>query len=107
MQSLSNAKRGEFITTLGASVFETLINPAKWDRFAERVAGADKQQAELKSPLWTIARHLRQFVQGAGASKYYPVEEGRGRIDAVGRIANVVFGVDIGSHQKGHSRRSW
>ena len=96
VQSLSNAKRGEFITELGVTVFETLLNPAKWDRFATRVAGTDEvQRAELKSQMWAFARHLKAFMQGAGASKYYPVEEGRGRIDAVGRIANVVFGFDI------------
>ena len=96
VQSLSNAKRGEFITTLGASVIATLLNPYKWDRFAARVAGADEQQrAQLRADLWAFAKHMKQFVSGAGAPKYYPVEEGRGRIDAVGRIANVVFGYDI------------
>lgn len=96
VQSLSNAKRGEFITTLAGSVFETLLNPLKWDRFATRVAGHDPaQRAELRSRFWSFAAHIKQFMGGAGAPKYYPVEEGRGRIDAVGRIANVVFGFDI------------
>lgn len=96
VQSLSNAKRGEFITTLAVSVFETLLNPYKWNRFASRVVGDDPQQRDaLKSDLWAFARHIKQFMQGAGSPKYYPVEEGRGRIDAVGRIANVVFGYDL------------
>ena len=96
VQSLSNAKRGEFITTLGASVIETLVNPYKWDRFASRVAGEDDtKRNQLRSEFWAFAKHMKQFVSGAGAPKYYPVEEGRGRIDAVGRIANVVFGYDI------------
>ena len=96
VQSLSNAKRGEFITTLAASVFETLLNPIKWNRFATRTAGQDEaQRKQLKSDLWAFAKHMKQFMQGAGNPKYYPVEEGRGRIDAVGRIANVVFGYDI------------
>ena len=96
VQSLSNAKRGEFITTLGASVFETLLNPVKWNRFATRVAGHDEAQREqLKTEMWAFADHMKHFMQGAGNPKYYPVEEGRGRIDAVGRIANVVFGYDM------------
>lgn len=96
VQSLSNAKRGEFITTLAAAVFETLLNPAKWDRFANRVVGHDKQQQdELKSAVWAFAGNIKHFVEGAGAPKYYPVEEGRGRVDAVGRIGNVVFGFDL------------
>lgn len=96
VQSLSNAKRGEFITTLGASVIETLVNPYKWNRFASRVAGEDDaKRSQLRSEFWAFAKHMKQFVSGAGNPKYYPVEEGRGRIDAVGRIANVVFGYDI------------
>ncbi|MGB3623806.1 hypothetical protein FT643_04985 [Ketobacter sp. MCCC 1A13808] len=96
VQSLSNAKRGEFITTMAASVFETLINPFKWNRFATRIAGKDQQQrARLNQRMWTFAGHIKDFAEGAGAPKYYPVEEGRGRVDAVGRIANVAFGFDL------------
>ncbi len=96
MQSLSNAKRGEFIVTLAASVFETLINPFKWNRFANRMVGGNEEAREqLKSEFWAFARYGFKFMRGAGNPKYYPVEEGRGRIDAVGRIANVVFGFDI------------
>lgn len=96
VQSISNAKRGEFITTLGAATIETLINPFKWNRFATRIAGHDeaKRQA-LRADLWAFMGHIKRFVGGAGAAKWYPVEEGRGRTDAVGRIANVVFGYDL------------
>ena len=96
LQSIANAKRGEFITTLGASVFETLLNPNKWDRFANRLVGHDKDARKaLKADLWAYAKRLKHFVGTAGASKYYPVEEGRGRTDAVGRIGNIVFGYDL------------
>ncbi|TGD71340.1 cytochrome c [Mangrovimicrobium sediminis] len=96
VQSMANAKRGEFITTLAASVFETLYNPFKWDRFATRVAGADEaRRDELKKRFAGFADTIKHFVGGAGSPKNYPVEEGRGRVDAVGRIANVVFGYDI------------
>ncbi len=96
LQSIATAKRGEFITTLGASVVETLINPAKWDRFADRVAGQESDARDaLKSELWDFFHRLKTFITGAGAAKWYPVEEGRGRTDAVGRIANIVFGYDL------------
>lgn len=96
VQSIANARRGEFITTFGASVLETLYNPAKWDRFATRVVGEDKtQRKQLKKRFKQFAKKLRGFTEGAGAAKYYPVEEGRGRTDAVGRIGNVVFGYDL------------
>ena len=96
MQSIATAKRGEFITTLGVTVFETLLNPAKWNRFATRVVGYEQTARDtLKKDVWVFAKTLKGFVSSAGASKYYPVEEGRGRTDAVGRIANIVFGYDL------------
>lgn len=96
VQGLSTIKRGEFMVTLGASVFETLVNPAKWGRFADRVVGSDDEARKtLRDELWAFLGSLKKFSTSAGASKYYPVEEGRGRTDAVGRIANVVFGYDL------------
>lgn len=96
VQSIPNAKRGEFITTLGASIIETLFNPNKWDRFATRLVGDDEEKRkQLKDDLWQYAGKLKHFITTAGSPKYYPVEEGRGRTDAVGRIANIVFGYDL------------
>lgn len=96
VQSIPNAKRGEFITTLGASIIETLFNPNKWDRFATRLVGDDEEKRQqLKADLWQYAGKLKHFITTAGSPKYYPVEEGRGRTDAVGRIANIVFGYDL------------
>jgi len=96
VQSIPTAKRGEFITTLGVAMLETAINPLKWNRFADRVAGHDEQKREqLRKDVWAFLGKLKDFSFGPGASKYYPTEEGRGRTDAVGRIANVVFGYDL------------
>jgi hypothetical protein len=93
LQSLADPRRGEFIATLGASVIETLYNPWKWDRFASRVAGQDKSaRNKLKQELKAFDRSIRSFAKGPGAAHWYPVTEGRGRTDAVGRIANIVFG---------------
>ncbi len=103
VQSISTAKRGEFITTLGITTFETLLNPFKWDRFATRLVGDDKQKRKaLRKELWTFAGNLKRFMSTAGAPKLYPVEEGRGRTDAVGRIANVVFGYDLDKPENYH-----
>ncbi len=96
VQSVSTAKRGEFITTLAAAALATYINPAKWNRFAERVAGTDPEKRDqLRSDFGQFLKGLWTFVRGVGAPKWYPVTEGRGRTDAVGRIANVVFGRDL------------
>ena len=96
MQSVSSAQRGEFITTLAASAVETYLNPAKWQRFADRTAGQDSAaRSALRKDFGGFLAGLWQFVQGVGAPKWYPTVEGRGRTDAVGRIANVVFGRDL------------
>ncbi|MEM1140976.1 MAG: di-heme-cytochrome C peroxidase [Pseudomonadota bacterium] len=97
MQSVPTAARGEFITTLAAAAIETYINPAKWQRFADRTAGVDAKDRELlRSQFRQFLQTIWQFVRGPGAPKWYPTEEGRGRTDAVGRIANVVFGRNLG-----------
>ena len=96
IQSVSTVKQGEFIVTLGVAVIETYINPYKWDRFATRVVGSDEEKRkELRESFKGFIGKLKDFGFGPGATKYYPVEEGRGRTDAVGRIANVVFGYDL------------
>lgn len=103
VQGLSTAKPGEFITTLGATTFETLLNPFKWERFATRLVGDDKdKRKQLRDDLWGFAGNLKRFLGSAGNPKYYPVEEGRGRTDAVGRIANVVFGYDVDQPENYH-----
>lgn len=96
MQSVPTAKRGEFITTLAAAVIETYIIPSKWSRFADRVAGQDEEKREqLRDDFWGFLVTIKDFIAGPGAPSHYPTEEGRGRTDAVGRIANVVFGFDL------------
>ncbi|MEM1143618.1 MAG: di-heme-cytochrome C peroxidase [Pseudomonadota bacterium] len=96
VQSLATATRGEFITTLGASVLETYINPSKWERFADRTVGFDPNaRKELRADVWDFLGGMKAFTDGVGAPEWNPVTEGRGRTDAVGRIANVVFGWNL------------
>ncbi len=97
VQSIATPKPGEFITTLALATIETYINPAKWDRFADRVAGPgdDKAREQLRKDVREFIGNIIAFVRGPGALSLYPVEEGRGRTDAVARIGNVVFGYDI------------
>ncbi|MEE4192415.1 MAG: di-heme-cytochrome C peroxidase [Halieaceae bacterium] len=96
IQSVSTATRGEFITSLAAAALETYLNPAKWNRFADRTVGSDPdKRAALRSDFGHFLAGIWEFVRGVGAPKWYPTTEGRGRTDAVGRIANVVFGRDL------------
>ena len=96
MQSISDLGIGEFITTLGAASFETYLNPAKWNRFVARIVGEDEQKREvLREDFKRYLSNLYDFGTGPGAMHWYPVKEGRGRTDAVGRIGNVVFGYNL------------
>ncbi|BCL70019.1 hypothetical protein TUMSATVNIG1_19780 [Vibrio nigripulchritudo] len=96
LHSISSIKTGEFIVSLGASVFLTYVDPFKFNRFADRVVGEDmNKRMKLRKDLRAFIEKGMSFANSAGNPSLYPVEEGRGRTDAVGRIANVVFGYDI------------
>lgn len=82
--------------SLGASAFLTYADPFKFNRFADRVVGEDMdKRMKLRKDLKAFLVKGYGFAKTAGNPKFYPVEEGRGRTDAVGRIGNVVFGYDI------------
>ena len=96
VQGISTIKLGEFMTTLAVAAVETRVNPSKWSRFADRVVGQEPAKRDaLKSDLSDFIGRIKTFAGGPGKLSLYPTEEGRGRTDAVGRIANVLFGFDI------------
>lgn len=89
---------GHFIPEMILSMTVTLLDPFTFNRFAHKVLG-DKYYDEGKHQL---ARELRSVLlafakQGwTDTSRHlYPVEEGFGRTDAIGRIANTVYGDHI------------
>jgi mono/diheme cytochrome c family protein len=88
----------KFRDVLTASMIETHTKKDQFERFAKRVLGENytPQQRE----------NLRQAVKGAVEKGFktgiteaiqdtYPVEEGYGRLDALQRISNTVFGYDL------------
>ena len=98
---------GKFRQGLGISVLLTKISAndlartfiGRFDRFARNVLGEDVSEthkAELRAQLdavWdqlNIVRKLDKKVADAS------VEEGYGRLDALNRIGNQVFGLDLG-----------
>jgi hypothetical protein len=90
---------GKFRQGLGISILFTKYVPGRFDRFAKNVIGediTDSEKAELRRQLdglWdrlNIVRKLDKKVEDAS------VEEGYGRLDALNRIGNQVFGLDLG-----------
>jgi len=89
---------GHFIPELILSLGVTWLDPFAFDRFAKKVLGEQHYKAgkkKLHRDLWdVIALFIRQGVTDK-TKHLYPVEEGFGRTDAIGRISNTVFGNHI------------
>lgn len=87
-------KGGGFGQALGMSMAFTYYNPIKFNRFARTVLGEryeqDKQQ--LREDFKAVLDRLLGTAYNDWHRGLYPTEEGFGRTDAFGRIANSVFG---------------
>ena len=99
MTAFTDVKAGSFQAELVSSIFETLLNPFKFNRFASRVLGPKSWNLIDRFVLWrnlaSVSGELAKVSVGSSAIWRYPVQEGYGRTDALGRIANVVFGDHI------------
>lgn len=92
--SVPTLRGGSFGQALVASLASTYYNPWKFERFARNVLGSDydaRHQALRKD----FKSSLDTFLKVAWNDTHrglYPTEEGPGRTDAFGRIANASFG---------------
>ena len=87
----------QFAPALLGAMASTYFNPFKFNRFAKNVLGENAEQgkAELRSNFWNTMIALATQKQNSPLRGLYPVEEGYGRVDAIGRIANTVFGAHL------------
>ncbi len=85
---------GSFGQALGMSMAFTYYNPLKFRRFAEAVLGDDYPQGkdQLRADFKAVLDRLLGQAWNDTHRGLYPTEEGFGRTDAFGRIANTVFG---------------
>lgn len=85
---------GSFGQALVASLAATAYVPWKFDRFARKVLGdgyphgKNELRSQLRQTLFTFLRAAWNDTHRG----LYPVQEGPGRTDAFGRIANAAFG---------------
>ena len=98
MHAFTSTAAGQFGPTLASAMAMTAFLPfTKFDRFAKGVLGNHYPQgkwtlySDFVGVLWSLAR--QSFDDGI--HNRYPVEEGFGRTDAIGRIANRAFGTDL------------
>ena len=94
MHAFTDTARGGFGATLLASLTATYVNPVKFRRFAKNVLGQryEQEKRHLHSELGATLKALVSVGQSNPLRHLYPTREGYGRTDALGRIANTVFG---------------
>ncbi|MEK8082102.1 di-heme-cytochrome C peroxidase [Pseudomonas sp. XK-1] len=85
---------GSFGQSLGMSMAFTYYNPLKFRRFAKQVLGDEyaAKHAQLRRDFKVVLDRLLGTAFNDWHRGLYPTEEGFGRTDAFGRIANSVFG---------------
>jgi hypothetical protein len=92
--SVPTLRGGSFGQALVASLTSTYYNPWKFERFARNVLGQD-YDARHQQLRKDVKVSLGTFLKVAWNDTHrglYPTEEGPGRTDAFGRIANASFG---------------
>lgn len=92
--SVPTLRGGSFGQALVASLASTYYNPWKFERFARNVLGPD-YDARHQQLRQDFKKSLDTFLKVAWNDTHrglYPTQEGPGRTDAFGRIANASFG---------------
>jgi hypothetical protein len=89
---------GSFGPTLLAAMTSTWFNPIKFNRFARNVLGTNYTRdggSALSREFLKVLYELYRQAYVDNVHGLYPVEEGYGRIDAVGRISNHLFAEEL------------
>lgn len=111
MHAFTDMKRGSFAPELLASLISTSINPWKFDRFAQKVLGGryPDGKPELRKKLRATVFAMLGSGQNNPLRRLYPLQEGFGRTDALGRIGNTAFGdhLDAANYQVGDAPVSY
>jgi hypothetical protein len=98
MHDITSTRKGHFLPDLLASMIATDLNPFKWRRFCANVLGENDTAQARVLLLYNFQQVLKEFLGQAWTDHklgLYPVEEGYGRTDALGRISNNVFGTNL------------
>ena len=92
--TVPTVRGGSFGQALGMSMAFTYYNPLKFRRFAQQILGDEytSHKAQLRRDFKVVLDRLLGTAFNDWHRGLYPTEEGFGRTDAFGRIANSVFG---------------
>lgn len=89
---------GKFRKAIALSVGLTEKLPFRFRRFADRVLGpnrTDEQEKQLKGALADFIKRVKAFQEIEARHAAASVEEGFGRLDALNRIGDEVFGTQM------------
>jgi mono/diheme cytochrome c family protein len=102
---------------MGISLLLTRYLPGRFDRFAERILGPDAtldDRETLKTQLDQVLNQYKQVKNLEERVASHSIMEGYGRLDALNRIGNQVFSIDLkkpenyaGSSAPVHYPRIW
>lgn len=87
-----------FQNKIAVTLAETMLDSSKYDRFAKKVLGEsynDETKAALKKKVKAFAESNARYSNAMINGNLYEVEEGFGRVDALARIGNFVFGAEL------------
>ncbi len=97
--AFTDAKPGDFLPTMIASLLATTTNPLKFNRFAHRVLGPgyDGGKWTLYRELWAVNSTFAGIAwnENLWPHRLFPTREGFGRTDALARIGNTVFAENL------------
>jgi mono/diheme cytochrome c family protein len=102
---------------IGVSLLLTRLWPGRFDRFAERILGADATLDDRETLKYQLDQVLNQYKQVKDLEERVASQsilEGYGRLDALNRIGNQVFSINLkkpenyaGSSAPVHFPRIW
>jgi hypothetical protein len=91
-----------FQKAVGLSIIYTHWVPGRFARFAERVLGpgaSDDAKSNLRGQFNAVYKQVRDVGNLEQSVKAHSVDEGFTRLDALSRIGNTVFALDLDHHQ--------
>jgi len=98
--ALTNIQK--FQQAIGLSIIYTRWVPGRFTRFADRVLGpgaSDDAKAKLHAQFMDVYKQVTDVHNLENSVKDHTIEEGFTRLDALTRIGNTVFALDIDHHE--------
>jgi hypothetical protein len=91
-----------FQKAVGLSIVYTQLVPGRFARFADRVLGSgasDDAKSNLRKQFDPVYSQVREVANLEKSVKAHSVNEGFARLDALSRIGNTVFALDLDHHE--------